>query len=292
MRWRGNGAGLGVGTATSTAEGPEAIARAQAFGGDGSQAEAKASSAGGIVQAIDTSVTIPIALLGNDSDGLWAEARATVGQAAPSAPSEPHVLAAFGTGLPSDADVDAALADNLNVHANFDVGGSSTVLGLGLMGGQDDALYAETTGPFVHTLEMAVDMTTLKDGSQDLLVGLLDPVAVGEGFDSLVFQIYQEGDLVVDESFTDVAAALAFFDDTTLNLGDWTEGLSADNVLDLAFVLELDVDAADSGFLTDFMFGNSILESGPPVPIPAAFWLFGSAVLGLGVLRWRKRGTK
>ena len=50
------------------------------------------------------------------------------------------------------------------------------------------------------------------------MVELLDPTTLGVGFDTLNFQIALEGSTVIDEMFTDLGDAAAYFDNQTLEL--------------------------------------------------------------------------
>ena len=69
---------------------------------------------------------------------------------------------------------------------------------------------------YTSRAEFALDMTPLLESGQGLLVGLLDPTALGIGFDTLGFQIEMQGSIVTDETFTSLGDALAYFDDRTL----------------------------------------------------------------------------
>lgn len=90
----------------------------------------------------------------------------------------------------------------------------------------------------------------------------------------------------------DKVSAQSFFNDNTLNLGDWSSYISNDNVLDLVFNLNITTNDAGSRFYTEFLIGNSTLNSGAataPVPVPTAGWLFLSALGAMvGTSRRRK----
>lgn len=261
-----------------------ALAHAEASGASGTATALAQSGAGfdaaeGIVRQVTASATAPVA------SASIAESRTAVSESAPdSALAEGLQSAAFATALPNDADTQAALAGNPNVAVNFDIGGSSDILGLVVLGGAYSENGSGTLQTYTSTADFDLDMTSLLDNSQDLLVGLLDPVALGTGFDALSFQIEVEGLTVLDETFTGVAQALTYFDDETLNLGDWAAMLSPDNVMDIGFMLSLTTNDVGAGFHTDFMFGNSTV-----IPIPPAVWLFGSGLLSLiGIARKRE----
>jgi len=54
--------------------------------------------------------------------------------------------------------------------------------------------------------------------------------------------------------------------------------------MEVAFALSLTTDDLGAGFSSDLIFGNSTV-----VPIPPAFWLFGSGLLGLVGMARRKK---
>jgi hypothetical protein len=185
--------------------------------------------------------------------------------------------AAFATALPSDSDVQAALAGNPNVALNFEVGGANDILGSVLLGGAHSGSGSAALLTYTSRAEFTLDMTPLLGSGQGLLVGLLDPTALGIGFDTLGFQIEMQGSIVTNETFTSLGDALVYFDDRTLNLDNWAVGLTpGDAVLDIAFMLRLTTGDPGAGFSTDFIFANSTV-----IPIPRAVWLFGSGLLGL-----------
>jgi len=107
---------------------------------------------------------------------------------------------------------------------------------------QDGALDADG---FSNDISLSLDMSQLST-QRGLLFGFMNPVFTGNGFDTMTFQIFQEELLVVDELFTDVFSAESFFTDQTLNLGDWSQGLTGD--LDLAFLIDFNISQAGDGF--------------------------------------------
>jgi hypothetical protein len=129
---------------------------------------------------------------------------------------------------------------------------------------------------YTSVIDLAVSITPTSD---DLLIGFLDPLTNGNGFDSLHLQVFIEGNLEVDETFLNSAAADAFFDDNLLVFTDWEVGLVGD--LDLQLQFEVTASNAGDRYFTSFAIGV--------VPIPPAVWLFGSGLLGLIGLARRKR---
>jgi hypothetical protein len=184
--------------------------------------------------------------------------------------------AAFGTGLPSPVDAQAALAGNANATAAL---AASHALGLVVLGGGVASDANATSITFDSSVAFHLDLSQLSS-SGSLVVGFLDPQLDGAGFDSLRFQILREGIAVVNETFGDTASALAYFDDQVLDLGDIASGVSGD--LDLEFLLSLTSDDPGAAFRTDLIFGS--------VPEPAAALLLGAALAAFA-LRARHRAA-
>ena len=185
--------------------------------------------------------------------------------------------------LPDANAISQVFSGNSDVASNFDLNGGSDVLALMTIGAlQDGSIISDS---FSNDVRLSMDMSQLST-QQDLIFGFMNPVITGNGFDSMTFQIYQENNLVVDELFGDALSASSFFNDQTLNLGDWTQGLFSD--LDLLFLIDFDISTEGDGFLFDVAYGNSSIGAGV-VPVPAAVWLFGSGFIALlGFARRRK----
>ncbi len=133
---------------------------------------------------------------------------------------------------------------------------------------------------YTSTLDFDLDMSGFSGAR--LLVGLLDPLGEGNGFDNLRFRIFQEGNTVLDQNFATLASALTYFDDGVIDLGAWSSGLVGD--LDLTFQLDVVASAVNDGFHLNLVAGVTGV-----VPVPPAVWLFGSGLLGLvGIARRKK----
>jgi hypothetical protein len=190
----------------------------------------------------------------------------------------------FATGLPNAAFVSATLAGNPNVAAAFASGG---IVGAGAMGGA-----YRTDGPvgsrlYSSTFDFTFD-TDAFAAAGNLQLGFYDEITFGSGFDALLLRVLFEGNLVVDELFTTVAAAEAYFDDTVLNLGAFALG----DVLDLNFIFALESHRPNDGFGMAFLFGADTAAVAPtpaPVPEPSTLGLlaFGLSLLFSVVLRRR-----
>lgn len=193
------------------------------------------------------------------------------------------------TGLPSAAFVSAAVAGNPNVAAAF---ASDGVLGAGAMGGA-----YRTDGPAVSRVYLSTLDFTFDTGAfaapGNLQLGFYDEISFGSGFDALLLRVLFEGQTVIDELFTTLAAAHTYFDDKVLNLGAFALG----DMLDLNFVFALESDQPGDGFGVAFLFGADTAVVAPPpseppptsVPEPPTLLLLASSY-GLLLLLRRRRG--
>jgi hypothetical protein len=225
--------------------------------------EGSATTAGGIITRAQASGSAT----GRTDAFAWH--RASVAQPAPlTTKTAGYQSVAFITGLPSAADSLNALATSPNVHHDMNVTGEgpgplSDMLAWAAFGGAPTSSGTTAQSLFAAIAE-SIDTTGLP-ADQHLLVGLLSPTLTGGGFDFLHFTVAREGLTVVDQTFTDPAAAVAYFADRTLDLGPIDDGVTG--TLDLA--LQMDLSArAGGGFTTTLLIANATPESGP-VPEPA-----------------------
>lgn len=189
---------------------------------------------------------------------------------------------AAATGVPDAALYEPLLETNGNVAAAFDASGAEVVL-LGWQGGFPDGLDSAIPTETIHTsVDVVFDTKTLGD-SGNLLLGLLNPLYSGQGFDSLDFRVSIDGAPVETQTFTALSAALAYFDDHVIDLGPW---VPADDELRLR--IELDAFFAHDGerFVVTYSAANA-----SPVPLPATSLLFLTAMAAVG-LRLRRPGLR
>ncbi|VAW56056.1 hypothetical protein MNBD_GAMMA07-1055, partial [hydrothermal vent metagenome] len=202
---------------------------------------------------------------------------------------------AYATLLPSAADAATLIAGNTNIEAAM-LG--KEALATGFLGAAFSENGVATSGQLYSS---AIDFNIDMNGkvNSNLSVGLFDSITRGDhGFDSLLFKIMIEGSEVESLLFSSLAAAENYFNDNVLNFGLWGDVISADNVLDLNFSLDLTEQHAGQGFSTNLIAGAGAtyglvvaprLAVATVVPVPAAVWLFGSGLLGLlTVVRRRK----
>jgi hypothetical protein len=238
-----------------------ALATAQAQGASGAVG-ANADSGGGMFNILLTEAGGPT------SGAVQARAHAAVSDgveeiAMDATDAVGAESAAFAVGLPSPADYNAFFEGNSQARGAFNLTGMATseVLALVTMG----AGYAPgATGArtYSSSASFEIDLDLLTQERQDMVLAFLDPVASGAGFDSLMFQVSREGDLVINETFNTIAAATAFFDDQVEILGsnavDMVQG-----TLSLEFELMLTTNDAGAGFAFDMLFGNTTLGIRP-----------------------------
>ena len=258
--------------ATST-EGATA-ADASASGATG-QTMATAQTSGLSILDVQTASSGPVA-----GDSVEVQSRAAVARPAPD-PSQFTKLQAVAlfTALPLDTDVLSALRANPRVHQNFNVAGEgvgprSQVLGLLAQG-------ASNTANGATTAVASIDLSRLPN-NQDLLIGMFKPIASGNGFETLRFQVLVNRITRIDQSFTSLAGADAYFDGNTIDLGPIGGGGAGP--LNLQF--EMDISShSGQGFEESFIFGNATLGSGVPEPSGLVILLS----VGVGSLLRRRR---
>ncbi len=300
----GNGAIGGNASATASGTSLGAVnVHANAIGGSGTggqyngaaTATASGSGASGVVATLAQSAggaivniqTTASAGIGSDAT---VESHASVaivgGPAYRLANAAGLQSASFATVLPTPADVALALAGSPNVSGI--IGSPSDVLGLVVLGG---GFSSGDTHLYQAEADFSIDTTQLPN-LFDLKVGFLDSLASGNGFDKLEFKIVENGVVVLDKTFTDLASAEAFFDDKTLDLGNIGTGATG-GITSLSFIWDLTASTPGDGFAAEMLFANSDTNnSGPtnPTPEPSTWML---ACIGFGGLlayrRFRKR---
>jgi hypothetical protein len=108
-------------------------------------------------------------------------------------------------------------------------------------------------------------------------VDLLDNNSLGKGFDSAAFQISENGTVLENHVFTDLASAQALFSDNPINL----------TLLAGLYIIQLSFNemiSGGDGFAFDYAAISPIVT-----PLPATLPLFASGLAGLGLLGWRRK---
>ncbi len=169
---------------------------------------------------------------------------------------------------PLSASTTAVLGANPNIATAF--GASPSFFAIGELG----ASYAESGGSGSQTViskfKFDVNLTNLAS-LQDLVVGFYNPVATGPAFSSLVFTLTGDGQTLVAQTFTTVAAAEAFFTDDAMDLGSLATGPLSGGTLLLKATFSLTTTSPGSGFYGQLIIGD---------PPPASHFAQLAAALG------------
>ena len=121
------------------------------------------------------------------------------------------------------------------------------------------------------TYSSGVEMTLNLASAQDIKLALDSPVVTGNGFQSLLFTITENGDVVVSEDFTGAAQAESYFDsNSSLDLGNAQVG-----ELDLAVDLTMTDDPPGDGFSLSGGLGTVA------TPEPSTWMLLAFGLVGL-----------
>jgi hypothetical protein len=185
---------------------------------------------------------------------------------------------ASATGDPLPADVLAETAATPNVTANLHIGDGSNVLGLVALGGLYPNIAIASGISATSSSSAAFEIDTTGFEGSTLRIGLLEGLATGFGFDSLLFRIIENGTMVEEEMFTSLESALSFFDDNVLDLGPGMAGPSG--FLELQFDLDVIAHRSGDGFSVNLVAA---------VPEPGMLTLLSIGVLALDWYRRAKR---
>jgi hypothetical protein len=123
-----------------------------------------------------------------------------------------------------------------------------------------------------NTIECKFMPAQLAHSQMDLVVGLVDDYATGDGFGSLDFTITDNGDSIFSENFTSLTAADQFFSDNLLDLGSIGNG-DQNGVQDLVFRWVDTSSVPGESFSTNLLFANAM------VPEPANSLTIAAAAL-------------
>ena len=121
---------------------------------------------------------------------------------------------------------------------------------------------------------------TLNATGVPFLIDLISNTSLGTGFDSATFQVSDNGNLVVNQSFASLAAAQAFFSNNNLIDIMLAGGL---NNVQLAFDETM---SAGEGFSFDY---STASVSATPLPPAWTMMLIGLAGFGFAAHRWKSK---
>jgi hypothetical protein len=156
---------------------------------------------------------------------------------------------------------------SFSVASGFAVGPVAVVLGSMGAGGVGGSLS------YQELVNFSVNVAT----DPIFAVDLLDSKSLGKGFDSATFQITENGTIVENKVFTDLASAQAFFLDNLINL----TLLAGLNIIQLSFN---EMISGGDGFAFDYAAISPIIT-----PLPTTLPLFASGLVGLVLLGWRRK---
>ncbi len=259
-----------AGSANATASinnvsGNQTVATATATGSSG-LAQADASSKAGIISQLHTIVTAPVATTASE------QSQSSVGGVAPAYNLVAgYQAAAFATGLPSTADVNTALGSSSNVR--------SAITALNVFGLVETGAAAPTGISGMQTFTASTDIHFLPGSlaaGQHLQLGLLNPSLVGGGFQSMKFEVDEQGSPIITQTFTDAATATAYFTDHALDLGAPTATGSTGTDI------TIDYSVTSSSNQT---FQSELVIAGVPQPATAVSLLLGASLLGVRRMR-------
>ena len=156
---------------------------------------------------------------------------------------------------------------SFSVASGFAVGPVAVVLGSMGAGGVGGSLS------YQELVNFSVNVAT----DPIFAVDLLDSKSLGKGFDSAIFQITENGTIVENKVFTDLASAQAFFSDNLINL----TLLAGLNIIQLSFN---EMIGGGDGFAFDYAAISPIIT-----PLPPTLVFFATGLAGLGLLGWRRK---
>lgn len=264
----------GNASAISTATGTSGSAQATSFSGSRGFTNVTANATAAVSGDVLTGSTSTSKALAKTLNNLAFSRSQTFGLQA----------AAIAKFLPDQAEIQTAIADNINVATAI---ADKEALALAAFGGAfSDSGTATNSQVFSSSLDFNFDMRT--QTNTDLIIGLLDPLAFGDhGFDTLRFGINIEGSQVSDLTFTTLDSVESFFNDNVLNMGLWSDLISADNILDINFTFDLTEAHIGESFNANLILAAGVFappsivpDPRPPsgVPVPPALWLFLSGL--------------
>jgi hypothetical protein len=154
---------------------------------------------------------------------------------------------------------------SFSVVSRFVVGPLTVALGSMGAGGVGGSLSYQESVSFSLNVETDPIFT----------VALLNNNSLGKGFDSATFQLTENGTVLDNKLFTDLASAQAFFSNNPINI----TLLAGLNIIQMSFN-EM-VSGGDG-----FSFNYAAIA---PTPLPPTLLLFASGLGALGLLGWRRK---
>ncbi len=241
-------------TATATGHGGQGVTAA----GHSSAKTRTTGTSGTFTAAADTSlaagqlIQTGSASAGGSVDGSQnAKAKVVIGLVQPLELQGQAV--ALESAAPDAGSTAAVLAANPNIAVAF--GASPTFFAIDELGGSYDKAGGTVAHTTTETVNLTVDLTKLA-ARQDLVAGFYNATVLDAGFTSLTFTLTGDGTTLVNQTFTTVAAAQAFFTDNAMDLGSLASGALGGNLLTLQASFTLTTAAPGDGFYAQIIIGD------------------------------------
>jgi hypothetical protein len=276
----GSGAATASATGTSTGRG-QAQATAISSGAGGSASTQSVSNGGtGAVTGVQAEAHAPNPVSAN----VQSRTISSLGGSAPPQPAPTSLQAfSFATAQPSAADVAAATAGHPNTSA-LASGPTTDTLALVTFGGGRPAIASPGSSSFTGSVLLTLGSTELAHGAGELELGLIDSQSSSGGFNTFSFALTRTGTAtpLIDQTFTSLATAQAYFADNVINLGSIGTGPQG-----LNFAFNLNSSSNGNAFNVAFLVADVGV-----VPEPSTSALVGVGVLALIALQRRCRSRK
>jgi hypothetical protein len=183
-------------------------------------------------------------------------------------PDDAHAVGGI-IAAPDAAQIASFMADVPNIASGFQ--NATSYFAIAEVAGRHSGGSAGLQTASV-SIDFSLDLDAL-DVQGDLLIGFN---GFGTGFTSLAFTITADGNLLENESWTDLGDALAFFNDRYRDDYGPVAALdsdSDDNLIDFQITFEIVTETANEGFWGDIIIGDP-----PPQPSPADAWEMATAM--------------
>jgi hypothetical protein len=280
----GNG-GLAIATAISAAMlGGTATATATATGGGGGAGSPPGAvgvtpGIAGAANANSFATTISgyMAIAQSTAAGSSGQAQATA-QTSFSSVNSVQAIATSQVGGTASANALAQVGSTVSLPNAINPGQSFSVVNPVAVGPLTLALGSMGAGGIGGSLAYQQSASFTFNGSgAPFMIDLLGSASLGKGFDSALFQIFDNGNLMVSQSFADLASAKAFFFNKLIDI-QLGAGL---NNIQLAFNETM---SGGEGF--NFDYGTASVSA---TPIPSTWILMLIGLAGFGFAAYRRQ---
>ncbi len=169
---------------------------------------------------------------------------------------------------PTNAEVTSLLATNPQAARNWNIGGANTSQPASNVEDYNQISFISAgtssgTSQYHSSLTIVTNNVNLST-SHDAVISFLGGTSTGTG--SVIIQVTNlenNNTLILNNGYGTLALADAATSNTTFDLGSIASLVSSSNTLSLRFDMYLFTTAASTSFQTGFIFGSSVLGSGP-----------------------------